>query len=82
MVLRNCFINTVAKGPELSNPFDPSSAPTGNTMFVISEIYESQAGVDNHWNLAGGWKDFPAMGEWAGKCKVALLHGTPRTQSL
>jgi hypothetical protein len=35
----------VSKGPELSNPADPNSAPTGNTCFVLSEIYESRAGV-------------------------------------
>ena len=29
----------VSKGPELSDP-DPNSAPTGNTCFILSEIYE------------------------------------------
>lgn len=27
----------VSKAPELSNPMDPSSAPTGNTCFVLTE---------------------------------------------
>ena len=26
---------TVSKGPELSNPMDASSEPTGNTIFVV-----------------------------------------------
>jgi len=39
----------VVKGPELSNPWDPSSDPTGNTCFVLMEVYESEAGVEDHW---------------------------------
>jgi hypothetical protein len=38
----------VSKAPELSSPGDFSSAPTGNTCFVLSEIYESKAGVLDH----------------------------------
>jgi hypothetical protein len=34
----------VSKGPEFSNPLDLNSAPTGNTCFVLTEIYESKAG--------------------------------------
>ena len=26
----------ISKGPELSNPVDPNSEPTGNTIFVLS----------------------------------------------
>ena len=35
----------VSKGPELSNPMDLNSAPTDNTCFVLTEIYESKAGA-------------------------------------
>jgi hypothetical protein len=35
----------ISKGPELSNPVDPNSDPTGNTIFVLSEVYETPAGV-------------------------------------
>jgi hypothetical protein len=35
----------VSKAPEFSDPTDFDSAPTGNTCFVLSEIYESKAGV-------------------------------------
>ena len=65
----------VSKGPELSNPFDPNSKPTGNTVFVLSEIYETDAGVKDHFaQAASGWKDFPGLVDWLGKCKVL---GTP-----
>lgn len=65
----------VAKAPELSNPFDMDSEPTGSTCFVLNEIYETEAGVSDHFAQAmEGWEDFPALGEWLGKCRVS---GTP-----
>jgi hypothetical protein len=73
----------VSKAPELSNPFDPSSAPTGNTCFILSEVYESEAGVQDHFEMAmSGWQDFPALVEWLGKCKVAGLPAARIVNSL
>jgi hypothetical protein len=61
----------VSKAPELSNPFDSTSAPTGNTCFLLIEVYESPEGVADHFKQAGeNWKDFPALGTWLEKCKV------------
>ena len=61
----------VSKAQELSNPMDASSAPTGNTVFLLNEIYETEAGVADHFAQAqASWKDFPAVLEWMGKCKV------------
>lgn len=63
---------TVSKAPELSNPMDASSSPTGNVCFVLTEVYESEAGVANHFEQAqSSWKDFPAVVEWMGKCSVS-----------
>ena len=51
----------IIKAPELENPLDPTSAPTGNTMFVLDEMYENQSGLDDHWRLAGeSWEDIGA----------------------
>lgn len=73
----------VSKAPELSNPFDPSSEPTGNTMFVLSEVYETEAGVHDHFQQAmDGWKEFPALVEWLGKCKVSGTPAAPIFNSL
>ncbi len=73
----------VVRGPELANPLDPSSEPTGNTSYVLAEVYETQAGVDDHWQQASeGWADFGTFLEWAGKCQVTTLHGSPVVQSL
>lgn len=73
----------IAKGPELSNPLDPSSEPTGNTSYVLNEVYETEAGVEDHWKQAAeGWTELGALVEWAGKCKVTTVHGSPVIHSL
>lgn len=62
----------VAIAPELTNPFDPGSEPTGRTVFVLTEVYESEAGVEHHFQLAdSSWDDFGALVEWLGRCEVA-----------
>jgi hypothetical protein len=75
---------TISKGPELSHPLDPDSSPTGNTIFVLSEFYESPAGQVEHWRLARSsdpaetWPDAlkadPGLLEWSSKAKVCTLH--------
>lgn len=65
----------VSKGPELSNPLDPGSEPTGNTVYVLDEVYESEAAVANHWKLGSeGWADFGAFVAWAGGVQVTAQH--------
>ncbi len=76
------LLYNVVKGPELSNPVDPSSEPTGNTCFVLSEVYENPAGLADHWNGAPNWKDFNAFLEWTGNVKITVLHGSPVVHSL
>jgi hypothetical protein len=73
----------IIKGPELADPLDPFSQPTGNTMFVLDELYETQAGLDDHWKQAAeGWEDFGTIGQWASECKVVTLHSGKVTQGL
>jgi hypothetical protein len=72
-----------SKGPELSNPLDPSSASTGSTRYVLSEIYESPAGIQDHWAQAQkSWGDFARMVETIGTCNPQTLHGGTIAQSL
>jgi hypothetical protein len=73
---------TVSKGEELSNPLDPNSTPTGNTCFVQSEIYESKAGLLDHFQQAANWKDFPAAREWIEKCKATFVTSSSIVNSL
>ena len=64
----------VSKAPELKNPLDPNSGQTGNTCFVLNEIYETEAGVADHFAQAkASWKDFAAFVEWLGKCKTTVV---------
>jgi hypothetical protein len=72
-----------SKGPELQNPLDPSSAATGNTRYVLNEIYESPAGIEDHWSRAqASWSDFGAMVEMIGSCNPQTLHGGSIDESL
>jgi hypothetical protein len=72
-----------SKGPELSNPMDPSSASTGSTRYVLSEVYESAAGIQDHWERAqNSWRDFGAMAGIIGQCNAQTLHGGTIVQSL
>ncbi len=73
----------VSKTPELSNPMDPNSAPTGNTCFILDEIYETEAGVADHFQQAqASWQDFSALGEWLEKCTFTGVSAAPIINSL
>jgi hypothetical protein len=72
-----------SKGDELANPLDPSSAPTGNTRYVLNEIYESPAGIADHWQQAqGSWSDFEKLVAIMSSCAPQTLHGGTIAQSL
>lgn len=72
----------VSKGPELSG-FDPESPPTGNTCFILSEIYESKAGVLDHYKQAyDNWGDAQAFVQWLEKCKVTTVPAASIFNSL
>ena len=75
---------SISKGPELANPVDPDSAPTGDTVFVLDEFYASPAGVDEHWRLArDNWKDLPAFLDRTSKAKkVVTMHSGTVVQGL
>jgi hypothetical protein len=64
-----------SKGPELANPLDPGSEATGNTRYVLDEIYESPDGIADHWQQAQtSWADFGAMVELIASCNPQTLH--------
>ena len=73
----------VVKGSELSSPLDPTSKPTVNTCIVLTEVYETPAGLADHWKQGTtNWQDFGAFVEWAIAVKVTVLHGSPVIHSL
>jgi hypothetical protein len=62
---------SVSKSPELTNPLDPASAPTGNVIFVLDEVYETDAGVADHFEQArASWEDHSAFVDWIGKSRI------------
>ena len=75
---------TVSKGPELANPMDPNSEPTGNTTYVIDEYYESPAGIARHWeDTLGNWPEMSsAAPAWFAKARIATLHNGTAVQAL
>ena len=65
----------VSKMAELSNPLDLNSKPTGNTCFVLTEVYEIAAGVADHFQQAqASWQEFTGSPD-VGRGTVALGGG-------
>ena len=62
----------VVKGPDLSNPLDPSSKPTGNTCFVLSEVYETPTSSRTTGSGPAPGRISMLFAKWAGSVKVAV----------
>lgn len=74
---------TISKGPELANPLDPTSDPTGRLVYVLDEYYESPAGVPRHWQDAmDNWPDIQAVVEASARASVTTLHSGTVVQAL
>lgn len=41
----------IASSPEFENPLAPEPVPTGRRIFLMVEVYETAAGVADHWRL-------------------------------
>jgi hypothetical protein len=73
----------VSKGGDPSDPFDPASTPTGKTVYVLDEIYDSQAGIADHWQQAmSNWDDFKAFLAWIRKGGASAQHSGTVVNSL
>lgn len=73
----------VSKGADPSNPLDPTSTPTGKTVYVLDEIYESPAGIADHWQQAmANWEDFQAFVAWIQKGEAMAQHSGTVVNSL
>ena len=73
----------VSKGGDPSNPLDPSSTPTGKAVYVLDEIYESPAGIADHWQQAmSSWEDFQAFVAWIKKGEAMAQHSGTVVNSL
>ena len=76
-------VYNVSRAPVLSNPMDIASASTDRTNFVLMEIYESEAGVLDHYAQAqASWSEFQNFVAWLGKCEVSIVSSAPIVHSL
>jgi len=48
----------VSKMPELTDPVGLKSKPTGKTIYVLNEVYETAAGVEDHFANTSSWECF------------------------
>jgi len=73
----------VSKAPELTNPLDPSEGNTGNTCFVLAEVYESEAGIADHFERAGAsWAEFEDFKNWMSSCQATIVPSAKIIHSL
>lgn len=73
----------VSTAPELSNPLDPESELTGNTIFILAEVYETGAGVADHFEqAAASWEDYDAFMAWVGATNATVVPAAPIVKSL
>ena len=68
---------TISKGPDLADPLNPNSEPTGKTIYVLDEYYETPTGLERHWEEATqSWaEDLGAVMQASTTAKVSTLHG-------
>ena len=73
----------VSKAPEMVNPLDPNAGLTGNTCYVLNEIYETEAGwpTTSHRPCRAGKISRP-LSRWLGKCKTTAVPSAPIFNSL
>jgi hypothetical protein len=72
----------VSKTREKEDPMDPDSDETGNTVFVLSEVYENPVGLEDHWEQSEDWDDMGAIMEWMETGDVTMVNGAEITHSL
>lgn len=72
----------VSTAPEPLDGWDESRGSTGRTVFVLSEVYESKAGVEDHQRQAESWSDYSAYVAWLQKCDVRGVSSAKVEQSL
>lgn len=77
------LIYDVSKADELSNPMDPTSEKTGNVHFILAEVYQSEAGVADHFEQAqANWGEFENFVKWFSACKTTLIPSAKIFNSL
>ena len=63
----------VAKMPELTDPTGLKSKPTGKTIYVLNEVYETVAGVEDHFERTPKWNCYDQFVELVNVSKVTKV---------
>ena len=59
-----------------------SPGDNGNVIFVLTEVYESVAGIDDHIEQANVDDHFEAFSKWRTQCKVTFVRDASIIHSL
>ena len=72
----------VSTAPEPADVWNEGASSTGRTLFILSEIYETKDGVDDHQRQAQeNWKDYQPYISWLQKCEVRGVAAADIEQS-
>ena len=63
----------VSKMPELTDPVGLKSKPTGKTIYVLNEVYETVAGVEDHFAKTPKWECYDQFVELVNASKVTRV---------
>lgn len=59
-----------------------NSDDDGNIRFVLTEVYETMAGVEDHYEQAGSWEGINDWDKFGDQCKVTYVGGASIIHSL
>jgi len=63
----------VSKMAELTDPTGLKSKPTGKTIYVLNEVYETVAGVEDHFERTPKWNCYDQFVELVNVSKVTKV---------
>jgi hypothetical protein len=72
----------VSKMPELTDPVGLKSKPTGKTIYVLNEVYETAAGVEDHFANTPKWECYDQLVELVNASKVTRVASASIFNSL
>lgn len=73
----------VSTAPEPADIWNEGNGSTGRTLFILQEIYETKAGVEDHQRQAQeNWQDYGAYVAWLQKCEIRGVGNSTIQQSL
>jgi hypothetical protein len=72
----------VSKMSELTDPVDLKSKPTGKTIYVLNEVYQTAAGVEDHFANTPKWECYDQFVVLVNASKVTKVASASIFKSL